>query len=295
MNDTLARWSRAAIWCLPVYGALTLAATVSQQPDPATQFGAWSEYVTTGWFYSSHLGASLIGLALGTLGVVGLGVVLAGGRRPRAALTALALHVLGAAFVLGLFGVAAFVQPAVGAAFLGGEAAAQGWYDAVFNSARTLVPAVAGLLVFSAASVVMAWSLAGHPDLPRWLAWLFGVTAPFIGLLGLMVSLLQPLGAALLIVSGTLLAVQLREGATAPAARAAGRARGQALGGSPIEPSASRHAARAYRSATSRGVHFPRVCVVVGQARHRRHSHATSSACTTSLLPAGLAPAVWRT
>jgi hypothetical protein len=163
LNDPRGRWSRAAIWCLPVYGALTLAATVSQQPDPATQFRAWSEYVTTSWFYSSHLGASLIGLALGTLGVVGLGVVLAGGRRPRAALTAVALHVLGAAFVLGLFGVAAFVQPAVGAAFLGGEAAAQGWYDAVVNSARTLVPAGAGLLVFSAASVVMAWSLAGHP------------------------------------------------------------------------------------------------------------------------------------
>ena len=210
MYDTLTRWARAGIWMLPVYGALTLVATVSQQPDPATAFRAWSEYVTTSWFYASHIGASVLGLALGTLGVIGLGVVLAAGRRPRAALTAVALHVLGAAVVLGLFGVAAFVQPAIGAAFLGGEAAAQGWYDAVFNSARTLVPAATGLLLFSAASIVMAWSLAGHPDVPRWLAWLFGVTAPFVGFLGLMVSVLQPVGAALLVVSGALLAMRLR-------------------------------------------------------------------------------------
>lgn len=210
MSDTLPRWARTAIWALPVYGALTLTATVSQQPDPAADFPAWSAYVTTTWFYASHIGASILGLALGTLGVVGLGVVLAGGRRPRAALTAVTLHVLGAAVIFGLFGVAAFVQPAIGEAFLGGQAAAQGWYDAVFNSVRTLGPAAAGLLLFSAASVVMAWSLAGHPDVPRWLAWLFGLTGPFIGILGLMVSLLQPLGGGLLVLSGALLAVRLR-------------------------------------------------------------------------------------
>jgi hypothetical protein len=210
VNDTVLRWARAAIWMLPLYGALTLVSTVSQQPDPAAQFQAWSEYVTTGWFYASHIGASVFGLALGTLGVVGLGIVVAGGRRPRAALSAVALHVVGAAVVLGLFGVAAFVQPAIGAAYLSGEAAAEGWYDAVFNSARTLVPALAGLLLFSAASVVMAWSLAAHPNVPRWLAWLYGVTAPLIGILGLMISVLQPLGAALLVASGALLAVRLR-------------------------------------------------------------------------------------
>lgn len=219
MNDTLSRWAGAAIWALPVYGALTLAATVSQQPDPVTQFRAWSEYVTTGWFYASHIGASVFGLALGTLGLIGLGVVLAGGGRPRAALTAVAMHVLGSATVLGLFGVAAFVQPTIGAAFLGGEAAAEGWYDAVFNSARTLVPAATGLLLFSATSIVMAWSLAEHPKVPRWLAWLFGVTAPFIGILGLMVSVLQPLGSALLVLSGALLAVRLRTASALPAPR----------------------------------------------------------------------------
>lgn len=219
MNNTLSRWARAAIWTLPVYGALTLTATVRQQPDPATDFSAWSEYVTTTWFYASHIGASMFGLALGTLGVVGLGVALAGGLRPRAALTAVALHVLGAAVVLGLFGVAAFVQPTIGEAFLGGETAAQGWYDAVFASARTLVPAATGLLLFSAASAVMAWSLAGHPNVPRWLAWLFGVTAPFMGILGLMVSVLQPLGGALLVVSGALLAVRLRPVSPPPGAR----------------------------------------------------------------------------
>lgn len=210
MNGTLARWATGAIWLLPVYGALTLVATVTQQPDPATDFRAWSLYVTTPRFYASHLVASILGLAIGTLGIAGLGVVLSRGSRPRAALVAVALHVVGAAFVLGLFGVAAFVQPAIGGAFLDGQTAAGGWYDAVFDSVRTLAPAAVGLLVFSAASVVMAWSLAAHRAVPRWVVASFAASAPFIGFLGLLVDVLQPIGSVLLMVSGSLLALRLR-------------------------------------------------------------------------------------
>ena len=214
MNDTLRRWATNALLLLPVYGTLTLIATITQQPDPAADFTAWSEYVTTTRFYVSHLAASILGLALGTLGVAGLAVILASGRRPRAAMTALALHVLGGSVVLGLFGVAAFVQPAMGEAFLGGEAAAEGWYDMVFGSLGTLLPAGIGLAVFSAASVVMAWPLAADPRIPRWTAALFGTTAPFIGLLGLFVSVLQPLGSLLLTISGITIWLRVRTTAT---------------------------------------------------------------------------------
>jgi hypothetical protein len=206
MNDSRWRWAGHATWALPIYGALTLLSTVSQQPDPETRFEAWSEYVTTDWFYISHIGASIVGLALGTLGVVGLGVVLAGRNRPRAAVSAMVLHVFGAAVLFALLGVAAFVQPAIGHAFLGGDARARDWYDGVFNSPRTLVPAAAGLLLFSASSIIMAWSLADRPRTQRWLAWAYGLTAPFIGILGLMISVLQPIGSILLVATGVLIA-----------------------------------------------------------------------------------------
>ena len=149
---------------LPAYGVLTLVGTASQQPDPETHFEAWSEYVTTDWFYASHIGASILGLALGTLGVVGLGVALTDGGRPRAALGAVVLHVFGAAVLFALFGVAAFVQPAIGSAFLDGDDGARDWYADVFHDPRTLVPAATGLLLFSAASILLARALAEDED-----------------------------------------------------------------------------------------------------------------------------------
>ncbi len=209
MSDRQRQWAGWAMWALPVYGVLTLVSTVSQQPDPDTDFEAWSEYVTTDWFYASHIGASILGLALGTVGVVGLGMALARGDRPRTALTAMVLHLFGASILFALFGVAAFVQPAIGHAFLNGDAAARDWYDDVFDNPRTLVPAALGLLLFSAASAVMAWSLANRPAISRWTRWAYGLTAPFIGVLGLMISVLQPIGAVLLIMTGALIAGHL--------------------------------------------------------------------------------------
>jgi hypothetical protein len=226
MNDLRSHWATRAVWALPAYGALTLIGTFSQQPDPETRFEAWSEYVTTDWFYASHLGASIVGLALGTLGVVGLAVVLAGASRPRAAVSAMVVHLFGAATVFALFGVAAFVQPAIGQTFLDGDVAAQDWYDDVFNNPRTLVPAAIGLMLFSAGSVLLAWSLAALPRIPRWLPWTYGLTAPFIGIVGVMVSVLQPIGSALLVLSGVSIAARLNQDRGRDAEGATGSAGG---------------------------------------------------------------------
>lgn len=209
VQPTYLRAARGALWLLPVYGVLTFLATLTQQPDPATDFRAWSEYVTTGRFYVSHLGASVLGLAVGTLGVLGLGLLSSLAGRAKAALTAVVMHVLGASIVFGLFGIAAFVQPAMGAAFLDGEPAAHGWYDAVFNVPATLVPALIGLLVFSLASVVMGWALRAHPRVPMWAAMTYGISGPLIGVLGLVMGSLQTVGSALLTASAIVVAVRL--------------------------------------------------------------------------------------
>jgi hypothetical protein len=213
LNDAVERWVDRGLWLLPIYGGLTLVATWTHQPDPAVDLAAWSEYVTTGWFYVSHLLGSLLGLAIGTLGVVALGLRVAhDGRRPRAAMTAVVLHVVGAAVVLALFGVAAFVQPAMGEAFLAGQGAVQDWHAAVFDGSSTLGPALVGLVAFSSASVVTAWALRGVPRVPSWVAATYGVSAPLIGLFGVAVGVLQTVGSLALVVGGVSLAVRLRRG-----------------------------------------------------------------------------------
>jgi hypothetical protein len=52
---------------------------------PQTQLAAWSRYVTTPEFLASHLIASILGAAIGIIGMVALAVFLAGRGRPRAA------------------------------------------------------------------------------------------------------------------------------------------------------------------------------------------------------------------
>lgn len=227
MDVTWARWARAGLWLLPVYGLLTLLGTLTHQPDPATEFSAWSDYVTTGRFYASHIGASILGLSLGTLGTMSLALLLTAGRRPNAALSGLVLHVVGSGGVLAMFGVAAFVQPAMGRAFLDGEtAAAQGWYDAVFNSATTLVPAISGVLLFSVASILIGWSLAARSRVPLWAAIAYGISSPLIGLLGIVMGVLQTVGSVALVAAGVVIAVRLGESAAEPDSRATPRAPG---------------------------------------------------------------------
>lgn len=202
------RWVAIGLWLLPLHGLLTLVATFAQQPDPSGDFAAWSRFVTTSAFYWSHLIGSTLGQALGVLGVVALAVRLAGGRRGSAALAALVMTVMGSSVVFGLFGVAAFVQPAIGAAYLDGRLAASDWYDAVFG-VTLLVPALVGLIMYSSATVVMALALRTVERLPRWVAIAYGASGPCIGVLGVAVHALQTAGSLLLILSGIVVARRL--------------------------------------------------------------------------------------
>lgn len=201
MDTTLDRWARRGLWLLPVYGLLTLVATITHQPDPAVDFTAWSEYVTTPWFYVRHILFSSLGMAVGQLGFIALAVLLVRTSRPRLAVGAVAMQLLGGSIVFGLFGVAAFVQPTIGAAHLAGNAAASGWYDAVFDAPATLVPALVGALAFAVSSMLLAAALATHRELPRWVPWAFGASGALIGFLGIIVGALQTVGSLALIAS----------------------------------------------------------------------------------------------
>lgn len=198
--ETLEHWAGRLTWLLPVWGALTIPATLTQQPDASTDFAAYADYVTTTRFLVGHLLGSIAGTALGILGIVGLAVILARSRAARAALTAATVAIVGCGLLLPVFGIAAFAQPAIGNAAQAGLAGAQQIDGDVYGPLTITVGMVAAL----AFTIGLGWlgiAVARSGHLPRWSGWLLLVAGPFIGL-GFLVELLQPIGGLCLLAGG---------------------------------------------------------------------------------------------
>ena len=196
------------IWLLPMYALLTLVATLTHQPDPETEFHAWSEYVTTSTFFVSHVVGSILATALLILGVFALAGRLSATRRGRTAHAAAITTVVGTTGVLAMFGVAAFAQPAIGQAFLSGVDAARDLHNDVFDAA-TLAVAVPTVLLFSVGIALLGWATAASAQVPKWASISLGLSGPFIGILGLALGTAQTIGSLLLLVGGTVVARSL--------------------------------------------------------------------------------------
>ena len=199
--DHLARWIRAGIWALPIYGALTLLATLTHQPDPETQFESWSRYVTTPVFLASHIFGSILGGAFGILGMAALAGFLAGSRRSGLAAAGLVTGVFGTVLVTALFGIAAGAQPALGRAFLAGDAGIQDLYNEVY-SAPVFGVAGAGVLLFSAAFVLLGWSAAASGRVSGWTGVALALGGPLIGIAGFIYGPSQTAGSLLVLAAG---------------------------------------------------------------------------------------------
>lgn len=119
----LARDARLGVWALPVSAVLLFVGTLSHQPNWKTHMGDWSRYVTTPEFLASHLVCSILGAAIGVVGMVALGAVLASRGRPRAGLWAMVTGIFANVVASAAFGVAAFTQPAIGHDYLAGHTA----------------------------------------------------------------------------------------------------------------------------------------------------------------------------
>lgn len=117
-DGLLARAARLGVWALPVWAALLSVSTISEQPDWRTRPGDWSRFVTTPEFLASHLVASILGAAIGALGMVALGAVLARRGHPAAGLWTMVTGVVANVLVASGLGVAAFAQPAIGRSYL---------------------------------------------------------------------------------------------------------------------------------------------------------------------------------
>lgn len=205
-----------AVWLLPVFGALTLWATFTHQPSPASEFPAWARFVSTNEFLAKHLVGSILGLALNIVGAASLTwVVLAAGRHTRAAIWGFTLTVLGSAGLLAGFGVAAFAQPAIGNLEFQQYAGAQGVYDAVYGI-PALVTLIGGGLLFSIATILLARAAGAIDGSPRWGRIAYGASGPLIAFLGIAFGPLQTIGSLAAIVGGIGIAIAVRRTSAIP-------------------------------------------------------------------------------
>lgn len=200
----------AGVWLLPVFGVLTLWATITHQPNPTSEFAAWARFVTTDEFLAKHLVGSIFGLALNIVAVASLAwVVLAAGRHVRAAMWGFTLTVLGSAGLLAGFGVAAFAQPAIGHLEAQQFAGAQDLYNDVYGI-PTFVTLIGGGVLLSIATILLARAAAAIDGTPRWARIAYGASGPLIAFLGVAFGPFQTIGSLAAIAGGIGIAIAVR-------------------------------------------------------------------------------------
>ena len=201
-DERLARYARFLLWAAPLWAILLFIGTLEHQPPPQTQFPEYAKFITTTWFLISHLVASILGAAFGTLGFAALFVLLVQRGAGSSAAWAFALFVIGNTLATSVFGAAAFAQPAIGRMHLAGQTAqAVALQDDVYG-VPLFTTAIPGVLLLSIGLVVFGIVVARSAWLPRWAGITLAVSGPLFGIIGvILASVVQSVGAAGLIVS----------------------------------------------------------------------------------------------
>jgi hypothetical protein len=173
----LARAARLGVWALPVWAALLCIGTLNEQPRWQTQPAAWSRFVTTPEFLASHLVGSILGAAIGALGMVALGAVLARRGHPAAGLATMVTGVVANVLTASAFGVAAFAQPALGRNYLAhATAQAHLLIKTVANGEWLTTMIITSGLLLTASAVIAGVGVARTRPLPRTAGIGFAVT-----------------------------------------------------------------------------------------------------------------------
>ena len=215
---------RLGLWALPAWAALLFYGTFTHQPPPQTQLAAWSRYVTTPEFVASHLIASILGAAIGIIGMVALAVFLAGRGRPRAAVWGLVTGVLGSTLVTAVYGIAAFAQPAIGRDYLAGPTtAARAMYYAAAQGNWLVATAFTGAALVAASLVIFGVAAARTRPLPRLAGIGLAVGGPLFAVIGVALdNFIESIACAILIACTVWIATaagRAQSAANRPAAR----------------------------------------------------------------------------
>ena len=205
------RWIGIGLLGLPLYGALTFLSSLNPQPDPNTQFEAWSQYVTTDIYVLKHVLGSILGLILGIFGTFALGAYLTRSRAPRLGLVAAVITVLGSALFLPAMGVSTFTLPKEGQAYLAGIEE----YDLLplnFADYLYLWTSLLTIVLLFVGNVLLGVAVWRSGILPKWAGVLWAAGAVLMYPLGMVYAVVilgvqstPPtvlLGALLLVISG---------------------------------------------------------------------------------------------
>jgi hypothetical protein len=189
------------LWALPAWAVLLFYGTLTHQPPPQTQLAAWARYVTTPQFLASHLIGSILGAAIGIIGMVALAVFLAGRGRPRAAAWGLVTGVLASTLLTSVFGIAAFAQPAIGRDYLAGHTtAAHEMYYAAAQGTWLVATAVTGTALMAASLVIFGVAAARTRPLPRLAGIGLAVGGPLFAVIGVALdNFIESIACAILI------------------------------------------------------------------------------------------------
>jgi len=200
MTPQVRAFARGALWALPAWAALLFLGTLTHQPDAGTDFAAFAAYVTTSVFLWSHLIASILGAAIGSVGVVGLLLYLQDSKVAGKAITGMVTTVVGNTLLTAVFGVAAFAQPAMGRLYLAGQQNAADFYSQTYGLSAFGTVAMA-LLLFVVGGVFVGLAIVASGRLPRWAGWVYAVSAVGFAVTTFLFPVGQSLFSALLFVA----------------------------------------------------------------------------------------------
>jgi hypothetical protein len=206
-----ANWIRLGLLALPLYGVLTFWPSLDPQPDPNTDYEAWSHYVSTNYYVLKHLLGSGLGLILAIFGTFALGAYLANSSAGRLGLVAMVITVLGTALFLPAMGVSTFAAPAEGQAYLAGieefSKLPSSFADTVFAATSLLV-----ILLLFVGNVLLGIAIWRSGTLPKVAGAIWATAAVFMYPLGIVyaavilgVQSTPPtvlVGAALIVIAG---------------------------------------------------------------------------------------------
>ena len=189
---------------------MTIWASLDPQPDQVKHPEAWARFVSSNHYMLTHVIGSIGGAVLAILGVFALGAYLANSRAGRLGLVAMVVTVVGQAVGLVIGGISTFATPAIGQAFL------SGFKDVMqiqFSPVMSVIFALAILLMI-VGNVLLGVAVWRSGTLPKWAGaiWLASVLMFYI--LGAVLGILttgsslptQPVGALLIVISGTWMA-----------------------------------------------------------------------------------------
>jgi len=189
------------MWLVPLHAALLIWGTWEHQPDPTTELGRWSGFVSTDRFLVNHLVVSILGQTLAVMGIAALvAVAVVAGARPGRALTGATLHVIGSGLMIAGFGVAAFGQPAIAELWRTDHDLAAAAYDDVYSPVAFVV-LLLGAFSFAISTIWTATALRPLAVVPAWARRTYAASGPLFAIIGIAVGPVQTAAAVLMTVS----------------------------------------------------------------------------------------------